>query len=304
MKLARLRRAPAARLRLIRLKPRSTVALIVASLVGLLAFAWPLFFHTSQAGASAIGHTTDAPWLFVLLLPLLVGVVLAELSESGIDAKVISLLGMLAAVGTALRALGPGTAGLEPGFFLLVLAGRAFGAGFGFVLGAVSLLGGALITGGVGPWMPFQMFACAWVGCLAGLLPRFGGRLELLILAAYSLVSGILYGVIMNLWFWPYATFGSDFSFVPGDALAPNLHRYFLFVVATSLGWDIPRGILCAALVLVLGRPVLTAFRRTSRKAAFAAPVTFDATEQTLDPPPRPRMSESTPTVESRSTDG
>jgi len=135
----------------------------------------------------------------------------------------------------------------------------------------------ALLTGGVGPWMPFQMFACAWVGCLAGLLPRVGGRLEVLLLAAYSLVSGVLYGVIMNLWFWPYATFGSDFSFVPGDVLAANLHRYFLFVVATSLGWDIPRGILSAALVLALGRPMLNAFRRTARKAAFEAPVVFES---------------------------
>jgi energy-coupling factor transport system substrate-specific component len=265
--------------RLVRLKPRSTATLVLASVVGLLAFSWPLIWQTDQAGASAIGHTTDAPWLFVLLLPLLVAVVLAELAEAGIDAKVISLLGMLAAVGAALRALGPGTAGLEPGFFLLILAGRAFGAGFGFVLGAISLLAGALISGGVGPWMPFQMLACAWVGCLAGFLPRAGGRLEVLLLAAYSLVAGILYGVVMNLWFWPFATFGSDFSFIPGDALAENLHRYFLFVVATSLGWDIPRGVLCAVLVLALGRPVLKAFRRTARKAAFDVPVNFERSQ-------------------------
>ncbi|TDU87133.1 energy-coupling factor transport system substrate-specific component [Kribbella voronezhensis] len=264
-------------MRLIRLKPRSTATLVLASLVGLLAFGWPLFWHSAQGGESALGHTTDAPWLFVLLLPLLVAVVLAELAESAIDAKVISLLGMLAAVSAALRALGPGTAGLEPGFFLLILAGRAFGAGFGFVLGSLSLLAGALISGGVGPWMPFQMFACAWVGCFAGLLPRLGGRLEVLLLAAYSMVAGVLYGLVMNLWFWPYATFGSDFSFVPGDSLLDNLHRYFLFVVATSLGWDIPRGILCAVLVLVLGRPILNAFRRTARKAAFDVPVVFEA---------------------------
>ena len=262
--------------RLVRLRPRSAATLVVASVVGLLAFGWPLLWQTSQGGEAAIGHTTDAPWLFVLLLPLLVAVVLAELSEAGIDAKVISLLGMLAAVGAALRALGPGTAGLEPGFFLLVLAGRAFGAGFGFVLGAVSLFAGALISGGVGPWMPFQMLACAWVGCLAGLLPRLVGRLEILLLAAYSLAAGVFYGLVMNLWFWPYATFGSSFSFIPGDALADNLHRYLLFVVATSLGWDIPRGVLCAVTVLLLGRPILTAFRRTARKAAFDVPVIFD----------------------------
>ncbi len=249
--------------------------MVVASVAGLFAFGWPLLWQTTQVGAVAIGHTTDAPWLFVLLLPLLVAVVLAELAEGGMDAKVVALLGMLAAVGAALRALGPGTAGLEPGFFLLVLAGRAFGAGFGFVLGAVSLLSGAMISGGVGPWMPFQMFACAWVGSLAGLLPKATGWVETVVLAAYSVVSGICYGLIMNLWFWPYATFGSDFSFVPGDALADNLHRYLLFFAATSLGWDVPRGVLSALLVVTLGRPVLAAFRRAARKAAFDVPVSF-----------------------------
>ena len=43
---------------------------------------------------------------------------------------------MLAAVGGALRALGPGTAGLEPSFAVIILGGRVFGRGFGFVLGA------------------------------------------------------------------------------------------------------------------------------------------------------------------------
>src|SRR4051794_41748417 len=109
----------------------------------MLAFGWPLFFHTSQAGESAIGHTTDAPWLFVLLLPLLVAVVLAELSESGIDAKVIALVGMLAAVGAALRAVGPGTAGVWAGVFVLVLAG---GGGWGG--GVVVVRGGGFFGGG------------------------------------------------------------------------------------------------------------------------------------------------------------
>jgi energy-coupling factor transport system substrate-specific component len=260
---------------LLTVRPRSAVTIVAASLVGLLAFGWPLLYQTEQAGPAAIGHTTDGPWLFVLLLPLLVAVVLAEVSEGGMDAKVIALLGTLAAVSAALRVLGPGTAGLEPGFFLLVLAGRAFGAGFGFVLGAVSLISSAMIGGGVGPWMPFQMCACAWVGVLAGLLPKATGWPEIALLSAYSLVAGIMYGLVMNLWFWPYATFGTAISFVPGDPLAENLHRYIVFVIVTSLGWDIPRGVLCAVMVAVLGRPVLTAFRRTARKAAFEAPVTF-----------------------------
>ena len=56
------------------------------------------------------------------------------------DAKAVAMLGMLAAVGGALRALGPGTAGLEPSFAVIILGGRVFGRGFGFVLGAVTLV--------------------------------------------------------------------------------------------------------------------------------------------------------------------
>ena len=74
------------------------------------------------------------------------------------------MLGMLAAVGGALRALGPGTAGLEPSFAVIILGARVFGRGFGFVLGAITLFVGALLTGGVGPWLPFQMVAAGWWG--------------------------------------------------------------------------------------------------------------------------------------------
>jgi hypothetical protein len=79
-------------------------------------------------------------------------------------------------LGAALRPLGAGTAGVETIFFLLVLGGRALGPGFGFCLGLHTLFASALLTGGVGPWLPFQMIACAWVGLGAGLLPRAAGR--------------------------------------------------------------------------------------------------------------------------------
>ena len=111
------------------------------------------------------------PLLFTLLLPLVLMVVLSELADGGIDAKAVAMLGVLTAVGAALRPLGTGVAGFEPVFFLLVLAGRAFGPGFGFVLGATTLFASALTTGGVGPWLPFQMLAAAWVGVGPGLLP-------------------------------------------------------------------------------------------------------------------------------------
>jgi energy-coupling factor transport system substrate-specific component len=257
----------------VRLRPRSALVLAVASLVGLVAFGWPLF--TDPGSALDTSHSADAPWLFVLLLPLLAMVILAELTEGGIDAKAVALLGMLAAVGAALRALGPGTVGLEPSFVVILLGGRVFGRGFGFVLGALVVFAGGLVTGGIGPWLPFQMFGAAWTGFLAGSLPRCGGRLEVWMLAAYGIVSGIAYGLLLNMWFWPFAAYGPEVSFVAGDPLAENLHRYLLFWLTTSLGWDVPRGLLSALLVLVAGRPILAALRRTARRAAFDAQAEF-----------------------------
>jgi energy-coupling factor transport system substrate-specific component len=259
----------------IRLRPRASVVLAVASVLGALAFCWPLFI-VGHANAN-LAHSQDAPWIFVALLPLLLAVVLSEIAEGDLDAKAIALLGILAACGAALRIPSPGVAGFEPVFFLLIPAGRVLGRGFGFVLGALTILASALITGGVGPWLPFQMLGAAWMGFGAGCLPRARGKRELALLAGYAVVSALLYGMLLNLWFWPFgAGTTTSFSFLPGAGLLANLHRFVLFDLTTSLGFDIPRAITNGVLVLVLGAPVLAALRRATRRAAFDAPVSFE----------------------------
>jgi energy-coupling factor transport system substrate-specific component len=266
------------RLNAIRFRPRASLALAVTSLVGVVGFGWPLLIP-SHANAN-LAHATDAPWIFIALLPLLLAVLLAEISEGSLDAKAVALLGILAACGAALRIPSPGIAGFEPVFFLLIPAGRVLGRGFGFVLGAVTILASALITGGVGPWLPFQMVAAAWMGFGAGCLPRAGGKRELLILAAYGVVSSLIYGALLNLWFWPFgAGTTTSFSFVPGAPVLHNLHSFVFFDLTTSLGFDIPRAVTTAVLVLVLGHPVLAALRRATRRAAFDAPVTFEGAQ-------------------------
>jgi energy-coupling factor transport system substrate-specific component len=264
---------PAARVRAVRLRGRAAVTLALVSGLGLTAFCWPLFVEPG----SGLAHRADAPWLFVLLLPLLLAVVLAEIGDGGMDAKAVALLGVLAAVGAALRPLGGGVAGFEPVFFLLVLSGRVLGRGFGFVLGSVTLFTSALLTAGVGPWLPFQMLAAGWVGFFAGCLPRAAGWREVTMLSAYGGVAGLAYGFLLNLWLWPFAIgLESGLSFVAGDPLTDNLERFVGFTLATSLGFDIPRALLTAALVAVSARPVLLALRRTARRAVFEAVPQFE----------------------------
>ena len=186
----------------VRLGPASRVSIAVASAIGIVAFIWPLI---AAPGSAAVAHASDAPLLFALIVPVLLIVVLAQMSDGGMDAKAIAMLGVLSAVIAALRPLGGGTAGLEPIWVILILGARALGPGFGFALGAISLFASALLTGGVGPWLPFQMLAAAWVGLGAGLLPsRWTGRRELAALSIYAAVACIAYGFLMNLWFWPF----------------------------------------------------------------------------------------------------
>jgi energy-coupling factor transport system substrate-specific component len=246
--------------------------LAVGSAAGLAMFLWPLLTSAPEGTAP---HTNDAPYAFVVILPLLVAVLLAEVSGGGIDVKAIAMLGVLTGVGAALRPLSPGIAGIETTLFLIVLAGRVYGPGFGFVLGSTTLFGSALLTGGVGPWLPFQMLASAWVGLGAGLLPRCRGRAEIALLAAYSAVAAYAFGFLLNMWFWPFAAGSTTaaepgLQFVPGDAVFDNLRRFVLYTVATStLGWDTGRALTNVAAIAFVGAPVLATLRRASRKARF-----------------------------------
>lgn len=261
---------------------RSWAAVILATAVGVMAFGWPFL---AEPGSTAVAHSADAPWIFAAVVPLVLLVVLAQVADGGMDAKAIAILGVLSAVVCILRPLGAGTAGLEPIWFIIILGGRALGPGFGFALGSLSLAASALITGGVGPWLPFQMIAAAWVGLGAGLLPALRGRAEIGMLAAYGLVASMAYGLVMNLWFWPFlggleaTAYSPAILFDPGAPVSDNLARWLAFSLVTSLGWDIPRGVLTAVLIVIAGRPVLTALERASRRANFAPAVTFKPPE-------------------------
>jgi energy-coupling factor transport system substrate-specific component len=254
---------------------RSAVILGVASLGGLMMLVWPLLLRVQPT------DRVDPPFLFLALLPVVIAVMLAELSEGGLDTRVLAVLGVLSAVIAILRGLSAGTGGIELVFFLLVLAGRVFGAGFGFVLGVTSLFASALMTAGVGPWLPFQMLVSAWVGMGAGLLPRrvlgrsVSGRWEIAMLAAYGVVAAYLYGLLMNLSGWPFLLGivipgheQTALSFDPSAPLLENLQRFGAYTLITSTGsFDTGRAVTNAIAIVVVGPAVLTTLRRAARRA-------------------------------------
>ena len=265
-------------MRAIPLGRTSAISITIISVLGVMSFLWPFI---APVDSFLVVNSSETPLLFAVIIPLLLLTVISQIGDGGLDAKAIALLGALAAVIAVLRPLGAGLGGIEPIWVILILAGRALGPGFGFLLGSISLLASALFTGGVGPWLPFQMLAAAWVGLGAGLLPRASGKKELLVLSTYAAAACIAFGFLMNLWFWPFSVnLPTQIAFTPGAAAGENLVAWIRFSVTTSLGFDLPRAALTVVLIALIGSPILQLLRRASRKAAFDAPTVFMAPER------------------------
>ena len=260
-----------------RLSLQSKLVLTFTSVVALAGFVWPFFY---------VGNLH---WIFVIAIAASALLLVSEIGIGSIDAKSIALLGVMSAFITLLRPLGAGAAGLEPIWFALIIAARVFGPSWGFLLGITSMTTSALLTGGVGPWLAYQIFAAGWIGLLAGALPqKFAGRLirgaaEKVLLIVFGIVAAFMFGILMDLQFWPWVL-GSNtqLSYIPGGALSENLSRFVAFHFASSMAWDIPRAILTSILIVLTATPFLRALRRTYFKASFLTPIQFKDSARTF----------------------
>ncbi|MGH9121522.1 MAG: ECF transporter S component, partial [Acidimicrobiales bacterium] len=151
--------------------------------------------------------------------------------------------------------------------------GYVFGVEFGFLLGAMSLLVSALVTGGLGPWVPYELCGVGWVGALAGLAGtgrrgRPGWR-DLALLAAVGVVTGYAYGALTDLWQWTFYSGSPGLGFRPGMGLGTALDHFGRFYVATSVGWDSFRAWGDALVVVAIGLPVIAGLRRLRGQQRF-----------------------------------
>jgi len=266
---------------------------LAAGASGLLALLYPFFQPALQAGQAAPGQMRagEMPTMMTLLLGLCVVVLLAEAQGQALSTRLVALLGVLVALNSALRFLEtaiPGPGGFSPMFFLIILVGYVFGGRVGFLMGALTLLVSALVTGGVGPWLPGQMFTAGWVGMSTPLLRpmvhwlqrilgrfrhsqegRMGVIAELLALALFAVAWGFLYGGIMNLWEWPFIAGPQNQSWATGMSLLDGIRRYAAYYLVTSLAWDLAGAAGNLLLMLAFGAPALRALKRFRQRFTF-----------------------------------
>ena len=236
----------------------------VLSLLALAVFAWPL------AVGTGVVEPTLALTLSVVAIPVFAASLSFSVESSLRSVNIVALVGVLAGTAALARVLSTGFGGFELVFVVVILAGRALGPRQGFVVGVLAIAVSSLVFGGFGPWSAYQMIALGWVGLGAGLIPLSWGRttrgtrFEVAVLALYGAISSYLFGLLMNLWFWPLAV-GPDTSLsLDFDASwGENLASFLLYSLATStLTWDTVRAVTTVVTLLLVGGPALRALRR------------------------------------------
>ncbi|MBX7252882.1 MAG: ECF transporter S component [Candidatus Promineofilum sp.] len=248
----------------------ATAALFLLALaIGAVAFLYPFLRGVAASeGAGAV------PLLSAVLVTLCLAVLLVELQGQAAGAKTVAMLGILVAATSTLRFIEvaiPGPGGFSPIFAPIILGAYVFGPRFGFLLGAMTMLVSGIITAGVGPWLPYQMFTAGWVGVTAGWLPHLRRpRAEVAMLALLGLLWGFAYGAIMSFYTWPFLVGNAQTTWSPGAGVADALRRYVAFYLTTSLLWDSVGAVGNVVLLAALGAPTLRALGRFRDRLLFA----------------------------------
>jgi energy-coupling factor transport system substrate-specific component len=244
-------------------RSRTTAVYLLVLVVGVAAFLYPFWIPGDALPSEA--HSGDAPLVAAVVGALAVAAVTLEVRRGTMNGATVALLAMLASLAGLMKLLDlpGGGSGL---FFLVILAGAAFGPRFGLLLGLSAFVVSAVLSSGFGPWLPFQMLVLGWMGAGAGLLGRLTRRLpprvEVGVLALYGWGWGFVFGAVMNLWFWPFVRDGSDLSWEPGMGLAETLQHYWSFYVVTSFAWDAAGALANAVIIVLIGRALLSSMRR------------------------------------------
>lgn len=223
---------------------------------------WPMF-------ASA---TMNATWsdfteigITYVLAPVVILLGLNEMVAHKFSLRALAVSAIVIALGAVIRPLGAGVAGIEPIWFLLIVVAWTYGPTMGFVIAHLTLLVSALFTGGIGPWLPYQMIGAGWIALGAGLCSTVFAHNNRVIATLYAGTATFFYGWILNMWFWRSLTglrpeWGYDINLEPIERFI-NLARFSL---TTSLAFDVLRAALTAGLLFVGFHRLQQALRRAA----------------------------------------
>ena len=185
--------------------------------------------------------------LAIILIPFFL-----RFEKRAVNSKEIVLLAMLAAIAAVSRVPFAAIPSVQPTSFVIIMAGIAFGAEAGFLVGAVSAVVSNIFLG-QGPWTPWQMFAWGMMGMTAGLLKDYVWMKSRISLSIFGFVWGYIFGWIMNIWF------------MIANVESWSIH-YFITTYAASFYFDLAHGVTNTILILLFSVSWLKVLQRFKKK--------------------------------------
>jgi len=192
---------------------------------------------------------------FILLL-FVVGIIFAKFEESGLSSKEVALIGILGAIIAASRIPFAALPNIQPCTFLIIVTGLVFGSLAGAMAGAMTAAVSNLFFG-QGPWTAWMMVAWGMVGIVSGYVGRrLKGEVTVTHVVLLGMVLGLAYNTLMD--------FSSWLTFYRA---APEM---FVWVFIAGVPYGILHVVGNVIFAVVLGKPVLTLFKRFKRRTRIA----------------------------------
>jgi len=159
------------------------------------------------AAASFILEMSEVPWLSFLnwgVLSVIIAVLIClallfEFESAATNSKEIALAAMLGTISAVFRVPFAAVPGVQPCTCIIFCSGYVFGPVAGFAVGAITVVVSNFFLGH-GPWTLYQIIAWGLIGMAAHLFSRI--KLNRVLLIIIGIVSGFIYGLITNIWFW------------------------------------------------------------------------------------------------------
>jgi energy-coupling factor transport system substrate-specific component len=233
------------------MKLRRTVFLTVILTLGGLALAAPAL------SPSPLDVLQNWGLVALILAGLVVAAFFFEFEKRSTTSKEIALVAILATIAAVIRIPFAAVPSVQPSTYLIICTGYVFGPLPGFMVGAVTALVSNFFLG-QGPWTIYQMFAWGLAGVSAAYFARLNpGRRGL---AAFGVLCGYLFGIIMNVWFWAAFVY-------------PLTPRTFLVSQLGSLWFDTAHAAANAIFLSVFGPRTIKILERFREKFQWEATI-------------------------------
>jgi len=181
-----------------------------------------------------------------IMIGVLIVLALINKKRKGFTTGEMTVMAILVALASAVRVVLMAIPNAKPTSFIIICAGQMMGSGAGFIVGCLVALISNLFLG-IGPWLPWQM--ALW-GLMGFMSPMIKGK-NRLIQAVYGFAWGMVFGWVMNLW---YYTAGKSFSI-----------QAYIFACVNSFSFDITHAVMNAILLLVFSTDWLEHIMKIAR---------------------------------------